>query len=83
MVFSWFFMKLDFKELDFKELGVLGYLLGVLGYLLAVSFRVDPKRILPLLFRFVSGQSVSKPFRVVSYRAWRYLLVAVSICFQS
>ena len=31
-VFSWFFMKLNFKELDFKELGVLGYLLGVLGY---------------------------------------------------
>ena len=31
-VFSWFFMKLYFKELDFKELGFLGYLLGVLGY---------------------------------------------------
>ena len=31
-LFSWFFMKLYFKELDFKELGVLGYLLGVLGY---------------------------------------------------
>ena len=30
--FSWFFMKLDFKELDFTELGVLGYLLGVPGY---------------------------------------------------
>ena len=29
---SWFFMKLNFKELDFKELGVLGYLLGILGY---------------------------------------------------
>jgi hypothetical protein len=32
IVFSWFFMKLYFKELDFKELGVLGYLLGVLCY---------------------------------------------------
>ena len=41
IVFSWFFMKLYFKELDFKELGVLGYLLGVLGYsdLLGMQWR--------------------------------------------